>query len=260
MKDDEEGAITMESSMTEARTFEDILSDILLFTLQCLSKEDDHIKNSALRVNTLLQHRILDVVKIEKNKENSSTFLKIFETLQKMISAENNTTIYYSMKWIEHLIDNFPSELVRLSEKIIKNLNNEDLKIVEISVVLLAKIVNKLDSYDLIASILKYLEGVMSNKKESNQTRSLLILKTLFKDIQGEKLLNYLAKYLKVTTHKEFKNHMIQNLDLVINIEESLFSLRHLLKDNSSSMFETLFEIWSNDPISCVSLSLLSHR
>lgn len=259
MMDEEEGMI-IESSISEPRTFEDIISDILLFTLQCLSKEDDQIKHSALKVNTLLQNRILDVVKIEKNKENSSTFLKIFETLQKMISGENNTTIYYSMKWIEHLIDNFPSELTRLSEKIIKNLNNEDLKIVEISVVLLSKIVNKLDSYDLIAGILNYLEGMTAQRKESNQTRSLLILKSLFKDINGEKLLNYFAKYLKSNLKKDFKNLMVQNLDMVINIEESLHGLRNLLKDRSSTMFDTIFEVWSSDPISCISVSLLSQR
>ena len=259
MMDEEEGMI-IESSISEPRTFEDIISDILLFTLQCLSKEDDQIKHAALKVNTLLQNRILDVVKIEKSKENSSTFLKIFETLQKMISGENNTTIYYSMKWIEHLIDNFPSELTRLSEKIIKNLNNEDLKIVEISVVLLSKIVNKIDSYDLIAGILNYLEGMTAQRKESNQTRSLLILKSLFKDINGEKLLNYFAKYLKSNLKKDFKNLMVQNLDMVINIEESLHGLRNLLKDRSSKMFDTIYEVWSSDPISCISVSLLSQR
>jgi hypothetical protein len=259
MKDEEEGMI-IESSISEPRTFEDIISDILLFTLQCLSKEDDQIKNAALKVNTLLQNRILDVVKFEKSKENITTFLKIFDTLQKMISGENNTTIYYSMKWIEHLIDNFPNELTKLSEKIIKNLNNEDLKIVEISVVLLSKIVNKLDSYDLIAGILNYLEGMTTQRKESNQTRSLLILKSLFKDINGEKLLNYFAKYLKSNLKKDFKNLMVQNLDMVINIEENLYGLRNLLKDRSSTMFDTIFEVWSSDPISCISLSLLSQR
>jgi hypothetical protein len=53
---------------------------------------------------------------------------------------------------------------------------------------------------------------------------------------------------------------MIQNLDLVINVEESLFELRHNLKNKEGEMFDTLFSVWSCDPISCISLCLLSER
>ena len=175
-----------------------------------------------------------------------------------MISTENYTTVYYAMKWIEHLIDNFPTELTQLSEKIIKNLNNEDLQIVEISVILVAKIVNKLESCDLILDILNYLEETM--KKDYNQAKSLSILKTLFSNIKGENLLNYFSKSLKGHTNKDFKTVMIQNLDLVINIEEDLHGLRTQLKDRSNTIFETLFEIWASDPISCISLCLISEN
>lgn len=65
----------------EPPTFEDNISDLLLFTLQCLSNEDEQIKESALRVNSLLQNKILEVVKIEKSKDNIQTFAKIFDTL-----------------------------------------------------------------------------------------------------------------------------------------------------------------------------------
>lgn len=53
---------------------------------------------------------------------------------------------------------------------------------------------------------------------------------------------------------------MIQNLDLVINVEESLFKLRLDLRQKDSEMFSTLFEVWSCDPISSISLCLLSER
>lgn len=255
MEDDE--GLARSNSMEES-TFEDIISDILLFTLQCLSSEDEQIKNSALKVNSLLQGKILDVVKIEKSRENSTTFAKIFDTLQKMISTENYTTVFYAMKWIEHLIDNFPAELNTLSEKIIKNLENEDLQIVEISVTLISKIVNKIDSYEMIGEILDYLQRM--SIKDYNQTRALSIIKTLFGNIQGDKLLSTCAKYLTENPSKEFRILMIQNLDLVINVEETLFKLRQSLKDKESVMFDSLFPVWSCDPISSVSLCMLSER
>lgn len=58
----------------------------------------------------------------------------------------------------------------------------------------------------------------------------------------------------------DFRALMIQNLDLVINVEESLFKLRLELKEKEGPMFDTLFPVWSCDPISCISLCLLSER
>lgn len=247
------------SGFGESNTnFEDIISDILLFTLQCLSNEDEQIRTSALKVNTLLQERILDVVKIEKKAENSATFSKIFETLQRMISVENYTTVYYAMRWIEHLIDNFPTELTELSEKIIRNLESDNLKIVETSVVLIAKIVNKLDKCDMISNIVRYLESMM--KQDYDQSKSLSILKTLFCHVDGNKLLSYFSKSLKITQDRDFKINMVQNLDLVLNIEEKVVGLRANLKDPKNGLFDILFDIWCSDPISCISLSLLGER
>jgi len=72
--------------------------------------------------------------------------------------------------------------------------------------------------------------------------------------------MSYFSKSLKRNLNKEFKVNMIQNLDLVINIEESLFGLRNELKDVENPMFDSLFDIWLSDPISCISLCLLGQR
>lgn len=109
------------------------------------------------------------MVRIEKNNEASTTFPKIFTCLQRMISTEKDQTVIYAMKWIQHLIDNFPTELLKLTDDIIKNLQSNDLQIVEISVVLIAKIVNKQDSYEMLDEVMSYLEETM--KKGYNQTK-----------------------------------------------------------------------------------------
>lgn len=69
-----------------------------------------------------------------------------------------------------------------------------------------------------------------------------------------------LATVLKTNENRDFKVHMIQNLDLIFNIEEKLFELRNQVKSQSSTMFDVLFDIWCYDPISCLSLSLLGQR
>ena len=68
-----------------------------------------------------------------------------------MISNNSNAkTVFYAMKWIEHLLDYFPKELMQLNNQIIQNLHHKDIQIVEISVILIAKCVNKQDNYDMI--------------------------------------------------------------------------------------------------------------
>lgn len=73
-------------------------------------------------------------------------------------------------------------------------------------------------------------------------------------------LLDNFSKYLTTTTDTKFKIQMIQNLDLVINVEESLFNLRSSLKDSENEVFNMLFSVWCCEPISCISLCLLSER
>lgn len=45
------------------RQFKVIISEILLFILTCLKEEDEDIKTEALKVNNLLQKKIIDILR-----------------------------------------------------------------------------------------------------------------------------------------------------------------------------------------------------
>lgn len=266
--------------------FETIISDALLFTLQVigneegnskmppadenssrplandemqqrlLSGEDSHNKAIALKINSLIQDKILQVVNLGQAKETSA---RIFETLQNMITEDKNLMkVYYAMKWIEHLIDNVPTELTNLSSKIILNLKKGNSQLVQSSVILIAKIVNKFDDCQLVSSVLKYLEETIN--KDLDQSKSLSILKTLFTHINPEKLMLYLAGAIRESTNQEFRVTLIRNLDLILNMEESLHNLRVQLQDPKQPLFEELFRAWCLDYMSALSISLLSLR
>ena len=53
---------------------------------------------------------------------------------------------------------------------------------------------------------------------------------------------------------------MVQSLDMVINIEPNLQNLRVKLRIKSEDLFNQLFKLWVIEPISAVSLCLLSQR
>lgn len=69
-------------------------------------------QNELVTENTLTNH--------EADQEDDSSvsmgvnsFPQIFEFLKNMISHNSNSkTVYYAMKWIEHLLDYFPKELM----------------------------------------------------------------------------------------------------------------------------------------------------
>ena len=54
--------VEMESD-EDNRQFKVIISEILLFILTCLKEEDDDIKAEALKVNDLLQKKIIDILR-----------------------------------------------------------------------------------------------------------------------------------------------------------------------------------------------------
>lgn len=82
-----------------------------------------------------------------------------------MISTNpREETIIHALRWIEKLLDHFPAELASLTPHILENLQHSNIKIVQQSVVLIAKCVNHQDSYNMVEEILKFLESSLTEK------------------------------------------------------------------------------------------------
>ena len=255
--------------------FGSICSEILLFILICLKEEDEEIKESALKINNLLQQEmVLIFTKQDTDSQNnvianfenplegykgSDSYPQIFEFLKNMISNNSNSKIvFYAMKWIDHLLDYFPKELVQLNSQIIQNLHHKDIQIVEISVIFIAKCVNKQNNYEMIQQISEFIENHLNSSND--QSKILSILKILFVHIEGEKIILYFVQALLKNHNNEFKSSMVQNLDMVINIQPNLKDLRVKLRNKNDELFKQLFKLWIIEPISCISLCLLSQR
>lgn len=70
----------------------------------------------------------------------------------------------------------------------------------------------------------------------------------------------YFAENLNKSENKKFKAQMVQSLDMIINIEENLEKLRLKLRKGDKALFEELFKVWSIEPISAISLCLMSQK
>ena len=261
--DDDLGDI-VDSKEAQKLSFEEIIANTLQFSLDCLGSDDQALTDASLRVNNLLKDKLMVIVKIEKEQGSSATFNKVFEILQDKISTQDtnikngegvNKTSDEAMQWIAHLIDNISTEVDSLPSKIIPNLKSDNLRIVESAVKLISKIINKVNTYEMVGTILSELQG-----KSYDQSKYLTVLKTLFTHVNPESLINHLAKVLQGLNPSDIRVYVTQNLDILLNIEEGLSGLRAKIQNPESGLFSSLFEIWASDPISCVSLSLLAGR
>lgn len=229
-----------------------ICCEILLFIFACLKQEDEELKESAFKLNAIIQNEMtqfiigassqqrdsleqslsLDIAQSQNaNELKSQNFEVLFEEINNIIQqSQDQRCVIEAIKWIERLLDHFPEQLLRLSSQIVKNLNHKEEAIVEISVKLIAKYICKQDRGELVGDILKFLESRIGG--QSDQSKTLTILRILFLYIEGEKALNFFTETLSRSHNLAFKKIIVRSLDTVLNIEQSLQTVRVKLRIN----------------------------
>lgn len=99
-----------------------------------------------------------------------------------------------TLKWVDSLLDHFPEEIKYFSADVIKNLKSSDQKIVETSVDLIAKCVVKRNELYLLDDVICCIEKIPID--DNYNSRIFVIIRSLCKEINGEKLITYLAEII----------------------------------------------------------------
>jgi hypothetical protein len=97
-----------------------------------------------------------------------------------------------TLKWVDSLLDHFPSEIKNFSADVIKNLKSSDQKIVETSVDLIAKCVVKRNELYLLDDLIGSIEKIPID----DNSKIFVIIRSLCKEIKGEKVIRYLAEII----------------------------------------------------------------
>lgn len=109
-----------------------------------------------------------------------------------------------------------------LSCYIIKNIYSTDTKIVETSVILIAKCIEKRNQGQLIDDLLESMEDLPATDSSYYNTKIFIIIKSLCSVIKSDHVIKYLADQIYKKGKNEFSKKIIRNLDLALNIEESM--------------------------------------
>lgn len=245
-------------------TFEMLVSQNLQLALSCQSSEDKELSRLATELSKLIKDRIVEVIKLEKERGTNKLFFRIFEGLQSLIASQQAKVVTYAYEWVEYLLENFPEEVTSQSDAMVKNLSDPKIGLVTTSVVLIAKIAKKQESTKLLESIMDYLQhAIREGGKSFDQQKSFAIFRTLFFHFQSsdhDKLLNFLTEYISKSQDAIFVQTVVNNLNWIITLEEHLFEVRNLLKTMPSLFFEMLFRTWTVSLPATLGLSLLAHR
>ena len=77
-----------------SNSLQEIISNILLSVLHSISSEDDEIRMVALKLNSLLQEKIFQIM--------NDQVPEILGCLKQMINnSVSSSTVIYSLKWID---------------------------------------------------------------------------------------------------------------------------------------------------------------
>jgi hypothetical protein len=145
------------SSQRSDKSILDQIATVLKIVLISEGHKDDEIRNLASKINSLLHSRILGALEKspEINTADKQMFAKIFGGLKHLITKpakmeHPHKCMISTLKWVDSLLEYFPEHLPGLSDNVIGNLKSADQKIVETSVILIAKCVEKRDQVGLL--------------------------------------------------------------------------------------------------------------
>ena len=150
----------------------DQIATVLKIVLISEGHKDDEIRNLASKINSLLHSRILGALEKspEINTADKQMFKKIFDGLKDLITEpakmeHPHKCMISTLKWVDSLLEYFPEQLSSLSDHVIGNLRSPDQKIVETSVILIAKCVEKRNQVSLLDLLISSIEGIFSPLK-----------------------------------------------------------------------------------------------
>ena len=251
--------------------------------LHCISDDVAEIKENASNANSIL----MDVVQ----KAEATIDLKgILEKLTMNLLNDNEPTRLASLNWISMLLEKLPSEMSAEVDAyfyaLLRTLNDEEDVIVELDIQVIALICRH-NGKENFRRILKEIYSLFASDQTLLETRGSLILRHLCRWLTPERVYRELADIIRTTCEENvvFASVIVQMLNIILLTANELDPLRTKLKrcqgvtpmaefstaggnngknvstadrDESRSLFTTLFNSWCHSPVSALSLCFLA--
>ncbi|KRX07492.1 Armadillo-type fold [Pseudocohnilembus persalinus] len=237
---------------------------IIEATLINISNDEEEIRNKSVKTNDLL----LKIVATHSEIDTED----IWQILKNMFGSKKGKTAEKSLQWMRSLLKNnqknqktFPA-IDEILKKLIDKLNNFEGDQVQNVLDVLGNIMNDQYFDKVIENILNV---CYNGKKDDLDRKSDIIVKKLCSNQDSRKVFQSFANQLKNYQDIEFVATFLQSLDNILLTDKQLGDVRNLLKnmnyepekfEKAKHLFENLFQIWSFNPVSTITLCLLAQQ
>lgn len=244
------------------------ISGILTAVLPCLSYEGDTrklIKGTANRVNAnLLTFISAKEVLIIENLDLAS----IVEVLTKQLELQHISvqTKVAVLKWIYHLLKNFPDKMLSHTDTLfpvlMKTIGDTSEEVVQQCVIVIAEMIKSQSKYftKFIANLIR----LFSADRHLLEDRGVFIITKLCIMLNPDDIFKTFSENLIEESNLRFASVMVQTLSIILLTSSELFNLRSRLKDldteESVEVFIKIYKSWCHNPVAAVALCFLTQN
>lgn len=235
------------------------LSKILSVLLKILSDSDPHISEMAKQVNA----RLIELT-TKYDTTDKINYGPIVNILTLHFLDSNVTTKIACLDWLILTYSKNPQQLIDHDESthltVLKSLSDKDPRLISKALELISDLCNGSNE----AYIKKFLKNLLKLFKENDKllkTRSNYIIRQLCAKLSPERIYKTLSSIVEMDDDISFVRMVIYSLTTNLITSPELSSLRKKLRSGEDwAFFVTLFKSWSYNPISLVSMCLVSEN
>lgn len=236
------------------------LSKLLSVLLKILNDSDHGISQIAQNVNS----RLIELTSEYDSCACGINYASIINTLVLHFLDSSVITKVACLDWLILIYNKDPKQLIEHDDNtfltLLKSLSDKDSKLIAKALELISYLCN--DSNEMYFT--KFITSLLKLFKDNEnllKTRSNYILRQLCMKLSSEKIYKVMSLIVEKDDDMNFVRMIIQILSTNLITSSGLTSLRKKLRSEEGwEFFTTLFKSWSYNPISLITMCLISEQ
>lgn len=235
-------------------------SKILSVLLELLSDPNEEIVNVAKSVNEKLL--VLCDQYDHLNNNNTMAYGSIVNTLTLQFFDSDVDAKIACLNWLSLIYQKVPKEIVDHNDSmfltLLNSLSNKDSKLIEKALNLLQKLCSDSNN-NYLKKFLQDFLGILKRDPKLLKSRSNYIMRKICASLSPDRVFKVITAILNSNNDILFNKIFIQILSTNLITAPEMFSLRkHLRNGDDPLFFNFLFKSWCINPVSAISLGLVS--
>lgn len=236
-------------------------SKILSVLLELLSDSNEEIVNVAKSVNEKLLV-LCDQYDHLNNNNNTMAYGSIVNTLTLQFFDSDVDAKIACLNWLSLIYQKVPKEIMDHNDSmfltLLNSLSNKDNKLIEKALNLLQKLCSDSNN-DYLKKFLQDFMGILKRDPKLLKSRANYIMRKICASLSPDRVFKVITTILNSNDDILFTKIFIQILSTNLITAPEMFSLRkHLRNGDDPLFFNFLFKSWCINPVSVISLGLIS--